>query len=102
MTLLANNDIVPVLTFHSVGMNEPSWTWSQLSERAEAATRRAASTTPSTPRTSSRERFLSSSTSRLPLSSKQCSVFRAARPVCLGASEPAGSGSSVPTVSRCR
>lgn len=36
MTLLANNDIVPVLTYHSVGMNEPSWTWSQLSERAGA------------------------------------------------------------------
>ena len=36
MTLLANNDIVPVLTYHSVGMHEPSWTWSQLSERATA------------------------------------------------------------------
>ena len=36
MTLLANNDIVPVLTYHSVGMHEPSWTWSQLSERADA------------------------------------------------------------------
>ena len=29
-------DIVPVLTFHSVGMNEPSWCWHELSERAEA------------------------------------------------------------------
>ena len=36
MTLLANNDIVPVLTYHSVGMHEPAWTWSQLSERADA------------------------------------------------------------------
>ncbi len=36
MTLLPDNNIVPVLTYHSVGMHEPSWTWSQLSERAEA------------------------------------------------------------------
>lgn len=36
MTFLPDHDIVPVLTYHSVGMNEPSWTWSQLSERADA------------------------------------------------------------------
>ena len=34
--MLPRNDIVPVLTFHSVGMNEKSWIWNQLSERADA------------------------------------------------------------------
>ncbi len=36
MSILPNQEIVPVLTFHSVGMNEPSWIWRQLSEQADA------------------------------------------------------------------
>jgi peptidoglycan/xylan/chitin deacetylase (PgdA/CDA1 family) len=36
MKIWPSSDIVPVLTFHSVGMHEPSWVWSQLSERADA------------------------------------------------------------------
>lgn len=36
MSIMPKNDIVPVLTFHSVGMNEPDWIWNQLSERADA------------------------------------------------------------------
>jgi peptidoglycan/xylan/chitin deacetylase (PgdA/CDA1 family) len=36
MTIWPNTEIVPVLTFHSVGMHEPSWIWQQLSERADA------------------------------------------------------------------
>jgi len=36
MSFWPKKDIVPVLTFHSVGMNEPTWVWNQLSERADA------------------------------------------------------------------
>ena len=36
MNWLPREDIVPVLTFHSVGMDEPSWVWRKLSERADA------------------------------------------------------------------
>lgn len=35
MSFWPAKDIVPVLTFHSVGMNEPSWIWHELSERAQ-------------------------------------------------------------------
>ncbi len=36
MRFLPQEDIVPVLMFHSVGMSEPGWVWQQLSERADA------------------------------------------------------------------
>lgn len=35
MSFLPKNDIVPVVTFHSVGMNETGWIWQQLSEKAD-------------------------------------------------------------------
>ena len=35
MKLQRDPNIVPVLTFHSVGMNDESWVWSHLSERAD-------------------------------------------------------------------
>ncbi len=35
MSLWPKKDIVPVVTWHSVGMHKPDWTWSQLSERAD-------------------------------------------------------------------
>ena len=35
MSIWPSKDIVPVLTFHSVGMNEPGWIWQQLSEKAD-------------------------------------------------------------------
>ncbi len=35
MSFWPNDDIVPVLTWHSVGMHKPDWIWSQLSERAD-------------------------------------------------------------------
>ena len=36
MSLRPDNQVVPVLTFHSVGMHEPAWIWQQLSETADA------------------------------------------------------------------
>ena len=36
MSFWPKNDIVPVVTFHSVGMNEPGWIFQQLSEKADA------------------------------------------------------------------
>jgi len=36
MSFWPKNDIVPVVTFHSVGMNEPGWIWQQLSERTDS------------------------------------------------------------------
>lgn len=36
MSIWPRDDIVPVLTFHSVGMNEPGWVWKELSETATA------------------------------------------------------------------
>jgi hypothetical protein len=35
MNILPDQTIVPVLTFHSVGMQHDSWVWSHLSERAD-------------------------------------------------------------------
>ncbi len=35
MTFGRNQQIVPVLTFHSVGMSKDNWIWNHLSERAE-------------------------------------------------------------------
>lgn len=36
MSFWPQTDIVPALMFHSVGMDEPTWIWRQLSERADA------------------------------------------------------------------